>query len=262
MGGGAGLDAPSATDVPSATYVPSAPPVCFDLAASECLRDAHSAWHTREVDRLAEKRREAHEALAESIGALTSEREAWAGASERERAEGAAQHEARERVLEHQLTVAGTRADEADETLRLRDEMRHEWEVSLVEARGASARVPVFPVGDALMEPFWPQGLGSNRGFHSALDAAWAIHLLRTEGLEAALLDRSFTFDVLQGSFGQSTVRGGAGWSADAMSRYSAPMIKSMMHTYMNPTAKRLMKGKGAIPERYWPLFETALAMH
>ena len=30
-------------------------------------------------------------------------------------------------------------------------------------------------VGDALLEPFWPQGLGSNRGFHSALDAVWAV---------------------------------------------------------------------------------------
>jgi hypothetical protein len=27
--------------------------------------------------------------------------------------------------------------------------------------------------GDALMAPFWPEGLGINRGFHSALDTAW-----------------------------------------------------------------------------------------
>ena len=32
--------------------------------------------------------------------------------------------------------------------------------------------MPVFPIGDSLLEPFWPQGLGSNRGFHSGLDAA------------------------------------------------------------------------------------------
>jgi hypothetical protein len=29
--------------------------------------------------------------------------------------------------------------------------------------------------GDALMAPFWPEGLGINRGFHSALDTAWSI---------------------------------------------------------------------------------------
>merc|ERR1712232_1156267 len=29
-------------------------------------------------------------------------------------------------------------------------------------------------VGDALMEPFWPEGLGIIRGFFGVLDAAWA----------------------------------------------------------------------------------------
>ena len=45
--------------------------------------------------------------------------------------------------------------------------------------------------GDALLEPFWPQGLGSNRGFHSALDAVWAVHVMQTEGLEVAPLELS-----------------------------------------------------------------------
>lgn len=30
-------------------------------------------------------------------------------------------------------------------------------------------------VGDALLEPFWPEGLGINRGFNSALDLAWVV---------------------------------------------------------------------------------------
>jgi hypothetical protein len=30
-------------------------------------------------------------------------------------------------------------------------------------------------VGDALLEPFWPEGLGIVRGFHSALDISSAI---------------------------------------------------------------------------------------
>jgi len=34
----------------------------------------------------------------------------------------------------------------------------------------------VQPVGDALQEPFWPEGLGVNRGSHNALDACWVAH--------------------------------------------------------------------------------------
>merc|ERR1712139_705871 len=33
----------------------------------------------------------------------------------------------------------------------------------------------VCAVGDALLEPFWPEGLGIVRGFYSALDASSAI---------------------------------------------------------------------------------------
>lgn len=36
------------------------------------------------------------------------------------------------------------------------------------------AGVFVCVAGDALLEPFWPEGLGIMRGFMSALDAAWA----------------------------------------------------------------------------------------
>ena len=31
-------------------------------------------------------------------------------------------------------------------------------------------------VGDALQEPFWPEGLGVNRGMHNAADAAWCAN--------------------------------------------------------------------------------------
>ena len=34
----------------------------------------------------------------------------------------------------------------------------------------------VLSVGDALQEPFWPEGLGINRGMHNALDACWAAN--------------------------------------------------------------------------------------
>ena len=44
--------------------------------------------------------------------------------------------------------------------------------------RGARRPQPllVLPVGDALQEPFWPEGLGVNRGCHNALDACWAAN--------------------------------------------------------------------------------------
>ena len=51
-----------------------------------------------------------------------------------------------------------------------------EWKEKVADYQGGmDCALPVFPVGDALLEPFWPQGLGSNRGFHSALDAVWAV---------------------------------------------------------------------------------------
>ena len=36
----------------------------------------------------------------------------------------------------------------------------------------------VLPAGDAFQNPYWPQGLGVNRGILSGLDAVWAAHLL------------------------------------------------------------------------------------
>ena len=38
----------------------------------------------------------------------------------------------------------------------------------------ASASEPFRTVRGALQEPFWPEGLGINRGMHNALDAVWA----------------------------------------------------------------------------------------
>jgi len=111
--------------------------------------------------------------------------------------------------------------------------------------------VPILPVGDSVMEPFWPQGLGSNRGFHTALDAVWAAHVQRTEGLEAALLERNFWFDVMvQGPWAPALLKPAQGWSADPASRYSDTAIVGMRNAYTNPHGKRLFKGAGATPPR------------
>ncbi|OQS02772.1 hypothetical protein THRCLA_04888 [Thraustotheca clavata] len=56
--------------------------------------------------------------------------------------------------------------------------------------QGDSSKLYVALVGDALMEPFWPQGLGINRGFLSALDTAFAITQLDKQDDATVLLER------------------------------------------------------------------------
>ena len=46
----------------------------------------------------------------------------------------------------------------------------------------AGTQLAVLVVGDALLEPFWPEGLGINRGFLSALDAVWLLTHFHSDG--------------------------------------------------------------------------------
>jgi hypothetical protein len=58
-----------------------------------------------------------------------------------------------------------------------RNTMRHASEVvTAIDGRELDNRMLVLPVGDALQEPFWPEGLGVNRGMHNALDAVWTAN--------------------------------------------------------------------------------------
>jgi len=45
----------------------------------------------------------------------------------------------------------------------------------------------LLPVGDALQEPIWTQGLGINRGFHTAMNQAYVCLLAREKGLTFAV---------------------------------------------------------------------------
>ncbi|CAD7966853.1 unnamed protein product [Amoebophrya sp. A120] len=55
--------------------------------------------------------------------------------------------------------------------------------------------LPIFPVGDALMEPFWPQGTGINRGFHTGTDASFCIlQYNMDQDLSQALLSADFCY--------------------------------------------------------------------
>jgi len=129
---------------------------------------------------------------------------------------------------------------------------KEEWAERLkTAARGYAKAVPVLPIGDTLLEPFWPQGLGSNRGFHSALDAIWTVHLCQESGLAAALLERNFWYDLmLQGPWTNALLKPAKTWSADPLSRYVDGAIVRTKHNYSNPASKRLFKGEGATPER------------
>ncbi|CAE8604938.1 unnamed protein product, partial [Polarella glacialis] len=51
---------------------------------------------------------------------------------------------------------------------------------------GSGGPLLVAVVGDALLEPFWPEGLGITRGFLGALDSAWELSSLRAADFEAA----------------------------------------------------------------------------
>jgi len=118
---------------------------------------------------------------------------------------------------------------------------------------GAAHTVPVLPAGDTLLEPFWPQGLGSNRGFHSALDAVWCVHCAAAEGLEKALLERAFWYDLmLMGPWQPRLIKPSnqGTWSSDPVSRYHDGAICRTKANYTNPQSKRLFKGDGATPAR------------
>jgi hypothetical protein len=56
----------------------------------------------------------------------------------------------------------------------------------------------VCAVGDALLEPFWPEGLGIMRGFMSALDAAQAAVTTTQSGAESAIGQTTATYNILK----------------------------------------------------------------
>jgi len=56
----------------------------------------------------------------------------------------------------------------------------------------------VCAVGDALLEPFWPEGLGIVRGFMSCLDAASAAVVAAEGRKEAAVAQMVMTYNILK----------------------------------------------------------------
>ena len=170
-------------------------------------------------------------------------------------AEDVAIEEARLEAYKRSLLELQTKRGVQQKQTEASEVRRAQWaaRVAALPPGAMAQAVPVLPVGDAILEPFWPQGLGSNRGFHSALDAVWTVHVAQTEGLEAALLERSFWYDLmLLGPWqaGAGLLKGADGWRADPVSRYADGAILRTKSNYTNPQSRRLFRGEGATPKR------------
>lgn len=231
--------------------------VALDVEGQSTLAAARSAAHQREMDAAEQLVHERDEAVAAARRALAVAEASTIGVS----GEPLAPDE-KERLIAYQraqLARAEEQAGAARAKVRARADEQSDWRRLLAAAEGAGSHVPVLPLGDALLEPFWPQGLGTNRGFHGALDGAWALRCLWADGLDACLLERAFTYDALLADFARGRVLPGGGWTADCLTRSHPDVVKGLMRSYQDPSSKRWFKGTDAIPSRYLPLARQAL---
>mmetsp|Transcript_3989 Transcript_3989/g.9088 ORF Transcript_3989/g.9088 Transcript_3989/m.9088 type:complete len:188 (+) Transcript_3989:1399-1962(+) len=105
----------------------------------------------------------------------------------------------------------------------------------------------VLPVGDALIEPFWPQGLGINRGFHTAIDAAWVADVARRKGLGEAVRESRFAYECLNyGQWSHISKYVADEWVTDPLRRYTPTVVKGV--------ASMVQAGKKGDPEEDLPL--------
>ena len=93
-----------------------------------------------------------------------------------------------------------------------------------LDSNGNPIQAMVQPIGDSLVNPFWPQGLGVNRGFHGALDAVFAMDMfLDGYGREEVERARSEAYQYfINIGFGQLfAFLEAKSWTADPASRYA-----------------------------------------
>ena len=86
----------------------------------------------------------------------------------------------------------------------------------------------VFPVGDALANPFWPQGLGLNQGMHIGLDAVHSIHMAsQHQDWTCALQERYMSWKVGKWrTFGPGNLAEAQLWTSDPVTRYHREIYK------------------------------------
>jgi len=111
---------------------------------------------------------------------------------------------------------------------------------------GAGQPALVMPVGDALMEPFWPQGLGSNRGFHTALNAVNAALWAREQGLASGAAEARFAYQmVVMTAFSRRDLLPFDSWSVDPTTRF----VKELMGLARDKIRKSA-EGEDSLPDR------------
>ena len=111
-----------------------------------------------------------------------------------------------------------------------------------LEGHSGSPRALVLPIGDALQNPYWPQGLGVNMGFHGALDAIWASHVFNNSGF-----NKEETEKEINSSFAlfcyvvyptPNNILPGKRWTADPSTRYTSDIIRKLHLEYLQGKAK------------------------
>ncbi|KAJ3167271.1 hypothetical protein HDU87_001699 [Geranomyces variabilis] len=111
--------------------------------------------------------------------------------------------------------------------------------MKVLESENQSKAV-VLPIGDAYQNPFWPQGLGINRGFQTTLDAVHAAHLFFAASPDVAVEERAFSRRTCEWSTlsneGLRLPTPAAPWTADPLSRYDISVYKSIhLHDMADP---------------------------
>lgn len=93
---------------------------------------------------------------------------------------------------------------------------------SILSSKGKKLYVGM--IGDSLLEPFWPEGVGTCRGFLGALDGVWMIAQIGRISDEQLLADRELAYRIIQHVSGfrrddlQKNVRK---YNVDPKSRYT-----------------------------------------
>ncbi|OWZ09213.1 MICAL (molecule Interacting with CasL)-like protein [Phytophthora megakarya] len=93
---------------------------------------------------------------------------------------------------------------------------------SIITSHGKKLYVGL--IGDSLIEPFWPEGVGTCRGFLGALDGVWMVAQIGKKADEQLLADREMAYRVIQHVSGfrrddlQKNVRK---YTVDPKSRYT-----------------------------------------
>ncbi|RHY10898.1 hypothetical protein DYB25_004830 [Aphanomyces astaci] len=115
------------------------------------------------------------------------------------------------------LQIPAPDDDQLDAQLFDFSQTRRAEKAAVVLHHHAKNKLLVALVGDALLEPFWPQGLGINRGFLSALDTAFAVARLDKADDQTLLADHDKHYKACTGLRLRANIRS---FNVDPASRY------------------------------------------